>query len=87
MSDSDNKTTFTIELSEKKDCKLLVGRGSLFYCRILKDGECIHTRQTLTVDRAYLLALQLLSKDFHQNNTTAGLNGPALSKEKSNENY
>ena len=63
----ENKATFTVELSEVKDCKLLDGsKGSLFYCVIKKDGEHIHTRQTLTADRAYLLALQLLSKDFSE---------------------
>ena len=64
MSKEKIKTTFEIELSEVKDCQLIGGRGSLFYCVIRRDGEHLHTRQTCTAERAYLLALQLLSKDL-----------------------
>ena len=61
------KTTFEIELSEVKDGRLLDGsRGSLFYCVIRRDGEHLYTCQARTVDRACLLALQLLSKDFSE---------------------
>ena len=60
------KTKFEIELSEVKDCQLIKGRGSLFYCVIRRDGEHLHTRQTLTAEGAYLMALQLLSKDFSE---------------------
>ena len=58
------KTKFEIELSEVKDCSLLDGRGSLFYCVIRRDGEHLYTCQARTVDRACLLALQLLSEDL-----------------------
>ena len=39
------KTKFEIELSEVKDCDLLDGRGSLFYCVIRRDGEHLYTCQ------------------------------------------
>ena len=58
------KTTFTIELSEVKDCQLISGKGSLFWCVIRRDGEHLYTRQAKTAEQTYLMALQKLSKEF-----------------------
>ena len=62
MLGSENKTTFTIELSEVEKVN---GEGSLFYCSIYKNGKRLHIRQSPTADGACLSALQLISKHFY----------------------
>ena len=57
--------TYQIKISERKNCQLHSGEeGSLFYCVIKKNGEHLHTRQARNIERVQLLALQLLSAEF-----------------------